>query len=167
MNLAFYLAGAVSAAASLLAVTRRQAIHGLLYFVVSVLALAVVFFVLGAPFAATLEVIIYAGAIMVLFVFVVMMLNLEPGTGKKEGRPLSLRVWLGPAGLSLVLLAELIYIVASGGQGELGGVAIGPKAVGLSLFGKYAVGVELVAFLLLGGIIGAYHLGWHEGKSGS
>lgn len=167
MNLAFYLAGAVSVAASLLAVTRRQAIHGLLYFVVSVLSLAVVFFVLGAPFAAALEVIIYAGAIMVLFVFVVMMLNLESDSRNKEGRRLSLRVWLGPAALSLLLLAEFLVIVASGGQRKLTGAAIGPQAVGLSLFGKYALGVELAAFLLLGGIIGAYHLGSHEPKKGS
>ena len=51
--------------------------HALLYLVVSLLAVAVIFFLLGAPFAAALEVIIYAGAIMVLFVFVVMMLNVS------------------------------------------------------------------------------------------
>ena len=53
-----------------------NAVHALLYLIVSLLAVAVVFYVLGAPFVAALEVIIYAGAIMVLFVFVVMMLNL-------------------------------------------------------------------------------------------
>lgn len=162
MSFLFYFAGAVSVVASLLAVTRRHAIPALLYLVVSILALAVVFFVLGAPFAAALEVIIYAGAIMVLFVLVVMMMNGESGSRKRTNPHLSLRLWLGPAALSLLLLAEFVYVIASGAQGELGGAAIGPKAVGLALFGKYALGVELVAFLLLGGIIGAYHLGRHE-----
>jgi NADH-quinone oxidoreductase subunit J len=162
MNMAFYIAASIAVVASLLAVTRRQAIHGLLYLIVSLLSLAVVFFVMGAPFAAALEVIVYAGAIMVLFVFVVMLLNLESDINKKKSHRLFLRLWLGPAVLSLLLLAEFSYLLASGAPTELSGYSIGPKSVGLSLFGKYALGTELVALLLLGGIIGAYHLGRHE-----
>ena len=64
--------------------------HALLYLVVSLLSVALIFFMLGAPFAAALEVIVYAGAIMVLFVFVVMMLNLGPQTAAQE------RQWLDP-----------------------------------------------------------------------
>jgi NADH-quinone oxidoreductase subunit J len=71
----FYLASIVAVIATLLAITRRHAVHALLYLVVSLLAVAVVFYVLGAVFVAALEVMVYAGAIMVLFVFVVMMLN--------------------------------------------------------------------------------------------
>ena len=76
MELAFYIAGAVAVIATILMLTRLNVVHALLYLIVSLLAVAVVFYVLGAPFVAALEVIIYAGAIMVLFVFVVMMLNL-------------------------------------------------------------------------------------------
>ena len=88
--------------------------HALLYLIVSLLAVALVFLTLGAPFVAALEVIVYAGAIMVLFLFVVMMLNLGPGGVEQESRWLSGAAWLGPAALALVLFAELVYIFAAG-----------------------------------------------------
>ena len=72
----FYVAGAVAILSTALMITRLHAVHALLYLIVSLLAVSVVFYTLGAPFIAALEVIIYAGAIMVLFVFVVMLLNL-------------------------------------------------------------------------------------------
>ena len=76
MEIAFFAAGAVAVIATVLAITRLVAVHALLYLIVSLLAVAVVFYTMGAPLVAALEVIIYAGAIVVLFVFVVMMLNL-------------------------------------------------------------------------------------------
>jgi NADH-quinone oxidoreductase subunit J len=76
MHAVFYIAAAVAIASTMMAITRLDEVHALLYLIVSLLAIAVVFFVLGAPFVAALDVIIYAGAIMVLFVFVVMLLNL-------------------------------------------------------------------------------------------
>ena len=91
MVTAFYIAAAVATAATLLVVTRANAVHALLYLVVSLLAVAVVFFTLGAPFVAALEVIVYAGAIMVLFIFVVMMLNVGPAGERQE------RAWTRPA----------------------------------------------------------------------
>ena len=76
-------------------ITRLNAVHALLYLIVSLLAVAMIFYMLGAPFVAALEVIIYAGAIMVLFVFVVMMLNL--GAGRRAGAAwLNPRIWIGP-----------------------------------------------------------------------
>ena len=74
-------------------ITRLNAVHALLYLIVSLLAVAVVFYTLGAPFVAALEVIIYAGAIMVLFVFVVMMLNSASRPSRRSAR------WLKPAHL--------------------------------------------------------------------
>ena len=67
-------------------ITRLNAVHALLYLVVSLLAVAMVFFILGAPFVAALEVIIYAGAIMVLFIFVMMMLNIGDRATELNGR---------------------------------------------------------------------------------
>ena len=67
----FYAASAIAIAATLLMLTRLNAVHALLYLIISLIAVAVIFYCLGAPFVAALEVIIYAGAIMVLFVFVV------------------------------------------------------------------------------------------------
>ena len=76
MEVAFYIAAIVAIVSTVLTITRLNAVHALLYLIVSLLAVAVVFYAMGAPLVAALEVIIYAGAIMVLFVFVVMMLNL-------------------------------------------------------------------------------------------
>ncbi len=71
----FYIAATVALVSTILAMTRANAIHALIYLIVSLLAVAVIFYLIGAPFVAALEIVIYAGAIMVLFVFVIMMLQ--------------------------------------------------------------------------------------------
>jgi NADH-quinone oxidoreductase subunit J len=159
MTVVFYIAGAVAIASTVMAITRLEAVHALLYLIVSLLAVALMFFALGAPFVAALEVIIYAGAIMVLFVFVVMMLNLGPAAVAQERQWLHPRMWIGPMILAMMLIAELLYVLARpGGQSTDPGV-VGPKDVGLALFGPYLIGVELASMLLLAGLVGAYHLG--------
>jgi NADH-quinone oxidoreductase subunit J len=162
MEVTFYLAAAVAIAATIMVIVGLSAMHALLYLIVSLLAVAVVFYVLGAPFAAALEVIIYAGAIMVLFVFVMMMLNLGQATTAREQGWLSPRMWLGPALLAALLLAELIYIVARSGNAISSTAIVEAKQVGVVLFGPYLLGVELASMLLLAGLVGAYHLGWHQ-----
>ncbi len=159
MTVLFVLASAVAVVSSLLVVTRRSAVHALLYLVTSLLAVALVFFLLGAPFAAALEVIIYAGAIMVLFIFVVMVLGLDEKKPAARGLWTAARAWIGPAVLSLVLLGELGFVLASGGLSAAAPAWIPPRAVGLSLFSTYALGVELVALLLLAAAVGAFHIG--------
>ena len=71
MELVFYISAAVAIAATLCVVTHADPVHALLYLTVSLLAVALIFIILGAPFIGALEVILYAGAIMVLFIFVV------------------------------------------------------------------------------------------------
>jgi NADH-quinone oxidoreductase subunit J len=159
MNALFYISALVAVIATLLVITGLNAVHALLYLVVSLLSVAVIFFLLGAPFAAALEVIIYAGAIMVLFVFVVMMLNLGPRAEAQERQWLAPRVWWGPSALTAILLLELVYIAFSGAASPAKTGSIGPEAVGRVLFGPYLLGVELASFLLLAGLVGAYHLG--------
>jgi len=163
VNFFFYLASAVAIVSTLMVITRSNAVHALLYLVVSFLAIAVIFFVLGAPFIAALEVIIYAGAIMVLFVFVVMMLNPGRPTARRN-RGMILRVWTGPSFLALILFVEFL-IVLSGRSHALASRPVTPKDVGLSLFGPYLLGVELAAMLLLSGIVGALHLGQRKKSS--
>jgi len=92
MNIIFYIASALAVFATIKAVTGKVAIHSLLYLIASLLAIAVVLFVLGAPFIAALEVIIYAGAIMVLFVFVMMMLNLGKASEQIESELLNKKI---------------------------------------------------------------------------
>lgn len=162
MEIMFYLSGAIAIAATLMVITVSHAVHALLYLIVSLLAVAIVFFVLGAPFAAVLEVIIYAGAIMVLFVFVMMMLNLGKAAAARERGWLDPGIWTGPAVLAALLLAELAYIFAQGGSTPSGTVAVTAKEVGIALFGPYLLGVELASLLLLSGLVGACHLGWHQ-----
>ena len=80
----FYIAGVIAVISTLAVVLQTNIVHALLYMVVSLLSVAVIFYVLGAPFAAMLEAIVYAGAIMVLFLFVIMMLNLGQHTRDEE-----------------------------------------------------------------------------------
>jgi NADH-quinone oxidoreductase subunit J len=155
----FYLAGIVAVIATLLAITQRHAVHALLYLVVSLLAVAVDFYVLGAVFVAALEVMIYAGAIMVIFVFVVMMLNAAGHAMEVEREWLRPRNWYGPSVLALILLGELVYgTVTSDGAPSLAN-AVSPKQVGVALFKTYWIGVEFVSLLLTAGLVGACHLG--------
>lgn len=161
MILLFYLAGFLAIVATVLAITQRHAVHALLYLIVSLLAVAVDFYALGAPFVAALEIMIYAGAIMVLFVFVVMMLNIAEHTMEVEREWLKPKIWFGPALLALILLAELIYCTSTSSSTPSLMNMVGPKQVGASLFGNYWIGVELASLLLMSGLVGAFHLGRH------
>ncbi len=158
MNVLFYISAAVAIAATAMVITRTNAVHALLYLIVSLLAVALVFFAFGAPLVAALEVIIYAGAIVVLFLFVVMMLNLGAESTAEERQWLPAGIWIGPGCLTLILLGELLYVFWHAPQSLPGGAAIGPEQVGATLFGTYLLGVELASMLLLAGLVGAYHL---------
>jgi NADH-quinone oxidoreductase subunit J len=159
MDWFFYIPAVVATVATAMVITRLNAVHALLYLIVSLLSVAMVFFRLGAPFIAALEVIIYAGAIMVLFVFVIMMLNLGPRTVEQESSWLRPRMWLGPITLTIILLIELIFMLRQSGQRPITTETIEAKQVGIALFGPYLLGAELASMLLLAGVVGAYHLG--------
>ena len=112
---------------------------------------------------AALEIIIYAGAIIVLFVFAIMMLNLGPRTLEQESQWLRPKTWIGPSFLVIILIAELIYLIAASGATAAVGSEVTPKQVGIALFGPYLLGVELASMLLLAGLVGAYHVGQRMG----
>jgi NADH-quinone oxidoreductase subunit J len=155
----FYLAAAVALISTYMVITRLNIVHALLYMVTSLLAVAVIFFLLGAPFIAALEVIIYAGAIIVLFIFVVMMLNLGPQSVAQERQWFNWRTWRGLVVLAGVLLLELALAFRFGYLPTQNAQELSPHEVAISLFGPYLLGVELVSMLLLAGLVGAYHLG--------
>ena len=164
MELSFYIAAGVAILATVMVITSYNMIHALIYLIVSFLAIAVVFFVLGAPFIAALEIIIYAGAIVVLVIFVIMMLNLRDETVAEERTWLTREIFIFPAILSAILLAELIYIMVQAGTTPLEHPTIQAAEVGKSLYGPYVIGVQLSGILLMSGIVGAYHLGRQKKK---
>jgi len=166
MAFAFYFSAAVAILATLRVISNTNPVHALLYLIISLLAVAMCFFALGAPFAGALEIIVYAGAIMVLFVFVVMMLNLGPAAIEQERHWLTPGIWLGPSLLALLLLGELLYLLfGSPGGAPLGALTVTAKTVGISLFGPYLMAVELASMLLLAALVAAFHLGRHEAKT--
>ena len=159
MNVIFYITAIVAIIATLLVVTRTNAVHALLYLIVSLLSISVIFFILGAPFIAALEVIVYAGAIMILFVFVVMMLNQSKESLKQEKEWFKIKNWIGPSILSLILLIELIYVFTSVDTPVGNTGIVDTQGVSKSLFGPYILGVEMVAMLLMTATVGAFHIG--------
>ena len=159
MTAAFYIAAVIALLATVMVITRLNAVHALLYLVVSLLAVAVCFYALGAPFAAALEAIIYAGAIMVLFVFVVMMLNLGEATVQQEKQWLKPHVWVGPGLLAFILLGELVAAFGMNALHDTTVVTVDSRMVGVALYGPYLVAVELASMLLLAALVTANHLG--------
>ena len=159
----FYLAGIVAVIATLLAFTQRHAVHALLYLVVSLLAVAVDFYVLGAVFVAALEVMIYAGAIMVIFVFVVMMLNID----FEELRSGFMRYLPVGAIIGAILFVELMliggsWVIAPGLVGleaaplpPAAAAVTNTRALGDLLYTRYIFAFQVAGLILLVAMIGA------------
>jgi NADH-quinone oxidoreductase subunit J len=160
-SFAFYLLAVILLVSTVLAITRRQAIHAVVYLILSFIATALVFYLLGAPFLALLEVIVYAGAIMVLFLFIVMMLGLRTAD---RGFKASLAQW-SPAivlGIVTFMLAAGMISVEPGARVPLQTLRASPLELGRFLFQKYWFIVEVASFLLLIGLVGALYLGRQE-----
>lgn len=157
----FYALAAVAIFASLRVVTLANPVHAILSMIVSLLAISGIFFVLGAPFAGALEVVVYAGAIMVLFVFVIMMLNLGMSNDEREERWLDAKTWAVPTGLTIIIAVVLYAMIGlnHNDAAMIGGTTISAKAVGTALFTKYIMLIEVAALLLLAALVAAYHLG--------
>ncbi len=157
----FYVLGLVAIVASWRVISHANPVHAILSMIVSLLAVAGIFFILGAPFAGVLEIIVYAGAILVLFVFVIMMLNLGVDT-TQEQKWLNVNAWTTPIALTMVIVAVLSGFILSQKNAQeiaLSANTIDAKAVGISLFSHYVLAVQMAAFLLLGALVAAYHLG--------
>lgn len=163
-TIGFYLLAIVAILASLRVITRTNPVHALLNMIVTLLALSGIFFALGAPFAGALEIIVYAGAIMVLFVFVVMMLNLGTQSTLEEESWLSSSAWAVPAGLAFIVGLTLFSLIGMkhGFEGMMpafiGVEPVTAKMIGAKLFTEYLLLVEIAGFLLLAGLVAAYHL---------
>jgi NADH-quinone oxidoreductase subunit J len=163
MTIAFYIFAAIALAASLGVVGQRNPMYSVMLLIVSFGALAGLYVLLDAPFIAVTQIIIYAGAIMVLFLFVVMLLN-----AKREDAapPASFSAVLGPTGmrvgavLSVIFGAQIIWVIARLGTGyfvegeaaaEISSVAL----IGRTLFTRHAFAFEAAGILMLVAMLGA------------
>lgn len=157
----FYALGAVAIFASLRVIMLANPVHAILSMIVLLLSLSGIMFIIGAPFAGALEIVVYAGAIMVLFVFVIMMLNLGMENDSREDSWLDAKTWAVPTGLTIVI-AVVLYVMVGLNDSDtamLGGTTIPARVVGEVLFSKYVMLVEMSALLLLAALVAAYHLG--------
>lgn len=153
----FYLLGIFVLASTTLAVTRKNPVHAVVFLIISFLGSAVIYFLLGAPFLAALEVIIYAGAIMILFLFLIMMLRVD----RAEKKFPSLPHWLYVAfpGILFIILGAMIMFSDPEGAKVLKPAKASPAGFGRFVFENYWLGVEIVSLLLLIGLLAAVLVG--------
>ena len=156
----FYLFAAVTVGASLLVIAQRNPIYSVLLLIASFGALSGLYVLLNAPFVAVIQIVVYAGAIMVLFLFVVMLLNApHEETDADERRHLLLRT--GPMRfggfLAVALVLELVWALSKGGESGVfaGGSVSSVAAIGRSLFTDYAFAFEVTSILILVALVGA------------
>jgi NADH-quinone oxidoreductase subunit J len=155
--LAFYVLGAIAIAASLLVIAQRNPIYSVLLLIASFGALSGLYVLLEAPFVAVIQIIVYAGAIMVLFLFVIMLLNLQHAA-EPTTRPVQqfLGYTTGAAfGIGLVYFLLKYAVFASLPNGPFHADA---RTIGIQLFESYVFPFEMVSILLLAAIVGALYL---------
>jgi NADH-quinone oxidoreductase subunit J len=154
-SISFYAFAALMLAAALSVVLNRQPVYSVLSLLLVMFCLAALFAMLGAYFVAALQILLYAGAVLVLFLFVIMLLNLEPEALARM-RLFTLR----GAGTALVvllfaILARVLVGSATSQTAEASGTV---EAVGRELFSSYLLPFELTSFIILAAVIGAVTL---------
>jgi NADH-quinone oxidoreductase subunit J len=159
----FIILAAVAVAAALGMLLSRNAIHSALYLVLNFMAVAVFYLVLNAPFIAMVQIIVYAGAIVVLFLFVIMLLGADLlRSAADEVRGAERYHRYGALLLALVLIGVFVYMLL---QNDLGGAAISPtidaspQALGMKLFQSYVLPFQVTGVLLLAAITGVVIFG--------
>lgn len=152
----FYILAAVMLLATVLAITEKHPVHAIVYLVTSFFSLAVIFYLLAAPLIAMFEVIIYAGAVMVLFMFVIMMLDL--GRPDEARRP-ALRQWLLPLVLGGIILCSIAALAVAPSRVPAPGHASSIREFSVTLFSTYGVAIEIISMQLLFSVVGALYLG--------
>ncbi len=161
----FFALAAVAVGAALAMLFSRNAVYSALFLVLNFATIAVFFLLLGAPFIAMAQVTVYAGAIMVLFLFVIMLLGAEQIQQPRRGG------WQRPVAilLALVLLVEAAVLIF--GHGALGitiqpapSAYANPQAIGTALFSDFLLPFEVTSVLLLAAMVGAIVLTKEERK---
>jgi NADH-quinone oxidoreductase subunit J len=154
----FYVLATIAVIGTILAMTEKHPVHAILYLVTSLFSMAIIFYLLMAPLVAAFEVILYAGAIMVLFLFVIMMLDLgHPERGLSPGW----REWFPALVLASVCIGSLATVIISHRSGRTISVMqpVPIREVARHLFQAHGLAVELVSLQLLFALVGALYLG--------
>jgi len=158
----FYILAILILGSTGLAITRRNLVHAVIYLIFSFFGSAFMFYLFGAPLLAVLEIIIYAGAIMILFLFIIMMVKMDAA---KE-HMLPLKQWL-PAviiGLVYLVLGASIVFADPDFKTILKAALALPGEFAQYLFARHWLAIEIVSLLLLIALIGALHLGRRKGQ---
>jgi len=166
--IAFYLFAALAVVASVLVVGQRNPMYSVMLLITSFGALAGLYVLLDAPFTAVTQIIIYAGAIMVLFLFVVMLLNVP----REDRVPATLATFLGQTGikaaalLSALLAVEIVWALSRVGSSyfrpEPAAQVMSVTNIGQSLFTRHAFAFEVTSILILVSMVGAVVLARRE-----
>ena len=164
-SLIFYVLAAIILVTTGLAITRRNLVHAVVYLVFSFFGSAMMFYLFGAPLLAVLEVIIYAGAIMILFLFIIMMVKVEAA----EERLFPIQQWLPIVliGAVYLMIGAVIVSSAPGSQVTLEIALAKPKVFGEYLFQRHWLVIEIVSLLLLIALVAALYLGGRKSEKNS
>ena len=162
-TLTFFILAGLLVVSSLLVVLLSNVVHGAMALVAALLIMSIFFITLQAPMVGMLQVLVYAGAIMVLFLFVIMFLN---PTAPMRSRG----VWLGFSGLLALLLGGVLAAMFTGTEPAADPVAStelfgSPEMLAKSLFGDFVLAFEIASILLLVAIVGAVVLAKREHSS--
>jgi NADH-quinone oxidoreductase subunit J len=163
----FYIAAAISIVATGAVLLARNMVNAVLYLLVSLFAVALMFYALGGAFVALLEIIVYAGAIVVLFLFVIMMLNISKIEEQTDVKPPTPAQLLLPCLFALILAVDVGIAIYAGAIGTVGARAITAADIGRVLYREHYLGVELASIILLIGLIGGMLFGtqaWEPDK---
>lgn len=157
-TLLFYILAAITLLSTILCLTRKNPVHAVLYLVQALFALALLYFLLGAPLLAAWQIILYAGAIMVLFLFIIMLI--EPPVAESR-LPFRISRWLPSAILSGLLLAcgGALIVMDPAATAAIVPYWLTPRDFGRTLFENYGLAVEIISLILLFAAVGAFHLG--------
>lgn len=158
----FYIFGGIAVLASLALISGKNPVHSALFMVAVFFAVAALFVLLRAEFLAAAQIVVYAGAIMVLFLFVIMLLRLQPEEMRNTSRHSFQKIF--SVVLSFIIIVQLSLIVRigilQGGRGEytpevVSGLGGNTEAVAKELFTSYLFPFELTSAILLMAIVGA------------
>lgn len=156
---------AVILGSAIMTITRRNPIHSVLFMLLLFFHIAGVFVLLNAEFLAAVQLIVYAGAILILYLFVVMLLSVDRETRAARAN----RFWPWLAAFGVLIAAEIVLLVLRGSfpaeaGRTMGGVDTGVKALGIELYSNYLVPFEVASVVLLVGLVGAVMLAKKQSK---